>query len=193
MKWFLSSHTVSERLSKWEDSPRSLLLNVGAAPKPAGPAARADDIERGQMMCNLEKVRGDTHTDSHTHTRKLLHSFLHSFPVMKGFCASRPRTDSGANLLFREEGVCGVSYPTFKIFHKSPTEPQSALPFDASWFPEPYKRFGDLGEGNSPMFECVEFGMCSAANDCNCLTFNITQIRITESNVSKSCPVSFLC
>lgn len=94
---------VGEPLSKWKDSPLNLLLNRGAAPNSACPAAGSYDIQPQQkMMCNLSKcweTHAHTQTRAQTYTRKLLHSFLHSFPVMEGSCASRPQGDSSADLL----------------------------------------------------------------------------------------------
>lgn len=77
-------------------------LTGGLLPALPAPPRALTTSSRAKKWCATSLSAGrHTHTGTNTHTRKLLHSFLHSFPVMEGFCASRPR---GAQICFSGRG-----------------------------------------------------------------------------------------
>lgn len=80
---------VGEPLSKWENSPSDALLNRGADPSRAVTTAP-------KTMCNLR----EKHAHSRAHSRKLLHSCVHSFPVMEALLCVWPQGDRSAHLPF---------------------------------------------------------------------------------------------
>lgn len=60
---------VREPITKWEDSPHNLLLNRGAAPSSACPAASSYDIQPGQKWCvTSPNAHMHAHGDERAHT-----------------------------------------------------------------------------------------------------------------------------
>lgn len=92
---------------------------------PALPAPPPALTTSSKKRCVTHQERWETRGHAHEHARKLLHSFLHSFPVMEGSCASRPQGDSSANLLFGKSGGCG---PVFHFVNQWENITQSSKP-----------------------------------------------------------------